>query len=101
MSRAVSVIITQRKHPFLRRNKMKRVLAFSIAAIMVCFTFPVLAQDAHLDAAKRNAVIEAVLKNLNEAYVFPEAAKKMEQAVRERMAKKEYDALTSPTALAT
>jgi CubicO group peptidase (beta-lactamase class C family) len=79
---------------------MKKVLAFSLIAIIVCSAFPVFAQDVQLDAAKRNALIEAILKNLNEAYVFPEVAKKMEQAVRERIAKKEYDALTSPSALA-
>ena len=39
----------------------------------------------------RNEVIEGALKALNDNYVFPETAKKMEQAIRERLARKEYD----------
>ena len=56
--------------------------------------------DMTIDAATRAAVIEGVLKNLREAYVYPEVAQKMEGAVRERMAKKEYEAITSAKELA-
>ncbi len=80
---------------------MKRFIALLLVAIMIGSALPVFAQGVELDAAKRNAVIEAILKNLNEAYVFPEVAKKMEQAVRERMAKKEYDAPMTQAALAS
>lgn len=55
--------------------------------------------DLTIDAATRTAVIEGALKNLNNYYVFPETAKKMEQAVRERIARKEYDQITSAKAL--
>src|SRR5256885_9675526 len=41
------------------------------------------------------------LKKLNDNYVFPETAKKMEQAVRDRIARKEYDQITSAKTLAT
>jgi hypothetical protein len=51
--------------------------------------------DLTIDAATRTQVIEGVLKNLNEGYVFPEVAKAMEQNIRDRMAKKEYDEITS------
>src|SRR4051794_21854019 len=51
--------------------------------------------DMTLDAAARAAVIESAIKNLNEAYVFPEVAKKMDQALRERLANKEYDSVAS------
>ncbi|MEN3330808.1 MAG: hypothetical protein V7641_173 [Blastocatellia bacterium] len=51
--------------------------------------------DMTIDAAARTAVIESAIKNLNEAYVFPEVAKKMDQALRERVTNKEYDSLTS------
>lgn len=51
--------------------------------------------DMTIDAATRTAVIDGILKNLNDSYVFPEVAKKMEQAVRDRVAKKEYDQITS------
>ncbi|HKQ04805.1 MAG TPA: S41 family peptidase [Blastocatellia bacterium] len=52
-------------------------------------------QDMTIDAAMRAAVIESAIKNLNEAYVFPEVAGKMQQALRERLANKEYDSVTS------
>jgi len=57
--------------------------------------------DLTIDAAIRSVVIEGALKRLNDNYVFPETAKKMEQAVRGRVARKEYDQITSAKALAT
>ena len=51
--------------------------------------------DMTVDAAARKEVIENLFKRLNETYVFPETATKMEQAVRARLAKGEYDQLTS------
>ena len=56
---------------------------------------PVAQPDMTIDAATRAAVIDRAIKNLNEAYVFPEVAKKMEQTLRERVANKEYDSATS------
>ncbi|HKP84898.1 MAG TPA: S41 family peptidase [Blastocatellia bacterium] len=56
--------------------------------------------DMTLDQTTRSAVIEGALKNLNDYYVFPETAKKMEQAIRDRAQKKEYDQITSAKALA-
>jgi len=52
-------------------------------------------QDMTIDAKRRASIIEGAVKALNENYVFPEVAKKMEQAVRERMKRKEYDNITS------
>ena len=51
--------------------------------------------DVTLDAAARDAVIDGALKALNDSYVFPETAKKMEAAIRARQQRKEYDAITS------
>lgn len=51
--------------------------------------------DLTIDAAMRTQVIDGVLKRLNDSYVFPEVAKKMEQSIRERVSKKEYDQVTS------
>src|SRR5687767_4734370 len=51
--------------------------------------------DLTIDAATRTQVIDGILKRLNDSYVFPEVAKKMEQSIRERVAKKEYDQITS------
>jgi hypothetical protein len=44
-------------------------------------------------AQERTAVIDGAIAKLNEMYVFPETAKKMETAVRARAAKQEYDSL--------
>ncbi len=49
---------------------------------------------ASIDAAIRTEVIESAIKALNDAYVFPEVAAKMEQAIRHRVAQKEYDNIT-------
>lgn len=51
--------------------------------------------DMTIDAATRTQVIEGTLQNLREAYVYPEVAARMEQAIRERLAKKEYENVTS------
>ena len=51
--------------------------------------------DLTIDAATRTKVIDAILKRLNDSYVFPEVAKKMDQSIRERVNKKEYDQITS------
>ena len=51
--------------------------------------------DMTVDAAARKEVIENLIKRLNEAYIFPDTAAKMEQAVRARLAKGEYEQLTS------
>ncbi len=56
--------------------------------------------DKTIDAQKRLEVIEGAIKKLNETYVFPEVAKQMETALRERMQRKEYDAISSSSALA-
>jgi len=57
-------------------------------------------QDLTIDAATRTQVIDGIIKRLNDSYVFPETAKKMEQAIRERVSKKEYDQITSAKAFA-
>lgn len=53
-----------------------------------------------LDRDTRLAVIDALLRQLRERYVFPEVAETMEQEIRRRLAGGEYDALTEGAALA-
>jgi hypothetical protein len=48
-----------------------------------------------IDAATRNRVIDGAVAQLNESYVFPETAKKMEEALRTRQKRGEYDAITN------
>jgi len=57
--------------------------------------------DLTIDAATRTQVIDSILKRLNDSYVFPEVAKKMDQSIRERVDKKEYDQITSAKEFAT
>ncbi len=56
--------------------------------------------DKTIDAATRTEVIDALLKELNDSYVFAETAKKMETDLRSRIASKEYDSVTSAQAFA-
>lgn len=59
------------------------------------------APDKTIDAATRQQVIEGAIRALNESYVFPETARKMEAMLRERMQRKEYDNVTSASAFAS
>src|SRR6476619_5309558 len=78
-------------------------------AVLCLFTFSVVSagfaqpeqQDLTIDAATRTQVIDTILKRLNDSYVFPDIAKKMETSIRERVAKKEYDQITSAKEFAT
>ena len=51
-------------------------------------------QASILDAAKRTAIIETVIRELNEYYIFPEVAKKMEERLRQNAGKGSYDDFT-------
>lgn len=51
--------------------------------------------DMTIDAATRTAVIDTLLKELNDSYVFAETAKKMDLDIRSRISGKEYDSVTS------
>lgn len=51
--------------------------------------------DSAVDATTKNQVIENLLKELNDSYVFPEVAKKMENDIRSRVKNKEYEQITS------
>lgn len=51
--------------------------------------------DMAIDAATRTAVIDNLIKELNDSYVFPETAKKMEADLRSRLSKNEYDSVTN------
>src|SRR5262245_59386982 len=87
-------------------RKIRSVIPLIALAFALACTLTTTAQqpreqpDMTIDAAARAEVIDGVLKKLNEAYVFPEVAKKMEQAIRERVQKKEYDAVTSASKFA-
>jgi retinol-binding protein 3 len=54
-----------------------------------------------IDAATRTRVIDGAIADLNEFYVFPDTAKKMEDSLRTRQKKGEYDSVTDGDAFAT
>ncbi|HEY9228842.1 MAG TPA: S41 family peptidase [Gemmatimonadaceae bacterium] len=51
--------------------------------------------DFKIDATARTAAIEGAIAKLEESYVFPEVAKKMGEAVRDRLKSGEYDDMTN------
>jgi retinol-binding protein 3 len=75
------------------------VLSFSLLAIPSGMT----AADMNIkiDAGTRARVIDGVVANLNEFYVYPESAKKMEETLRERQKKNAYEAVTDGEKFAT
>jgi hypothetical protein len=56
--------------------------------------------DSTIDADTRKQVIDTVLKRLNDSYVFPEVAKATDKVIRDRVAKGEYDQISSSRAFA-
>jgi hypothetical protein len=69
-------------------------------AVLLHAQGPPMGPDMTIDAKMRAEVIDGALKALNDNYVFPDVAKKMEQAIREREQRKEYDSITSARKLA-
>lgn len=72
-------------------------LSLAFAALLA---FPLSAQapdqpDRTIDAAERRAVIDGVLDQLKQKYVFPDTAVAMERAIRARERRGEYGKITS------
>ncbi len=87
---------------------MKTIRHALVAALLLSAfaQFPANAQgndpnqpDMVVNAAQRQQVIDAMIKELNTAYVFPEQAKKVEAAIRQHQKKGDYDAITSAVKL--
>lgn len=82
-----------------------RVILILIIALFVLRFFasaqqPAQQADMNIDAATRTAVIENLIKELNDSYVFADTAKKMEADLRARITNKEYETITSGKAFA-
>lgn len=75
------------------------VTSFGLRAIPPGMTAADMAMK--IDAATRVRVIDGAIANLNEFYVFPETAKKMEEALLERLKRGEYDGVVDGDAFAT
>jgi hypothetical protein len=55
--------------------------------------------DMTITAAQRQQVIDAMIKEMHQSYVFPEQAKKVEAVIRQHQKKGDYDAITSSAKL--
>ncbi|HVE70313.1 MAG TPA: S41 family peptidase [Thermoanaerobaculia bacterium] len=75
-------------------------VAFTIAVTTSAFAQFGPEPDFTVTAEERGKVIENSIARLNERYVFPEVAKKMEEAVRAKASSGEYDKITSARELA-
>lgn len=89
----------------MRQTRNLMLPAIFAAVAFVVFPFGAAAQqapgpDMNIDSATRSAVIDNLIKGLNDAYVFPETAKRMETDLRSRLNAKEYDSVTSARAFA-
>lgn len=88
------------------KKQFIKLTLFALVAISFVLNPDVRAQqgakqpDMTIDSATKTQVIDAVLKELNDRYVFPEVAKQMETNVRQRIGSKEYDSITSAEAFA-
>ena len=83
---------------------MRRGITAALAALIlggsIGFAQSQAEPDMTIDAATRAQMIEVVLKNLNDHYVFADVAREMERAIRERQKRHEYDQLSSASAFA-
>jgi C-terminal processing protease CtpA/Prc len=92
----------------MRKLSSTAAVAVAVFALVVVHATKARAQgqagqqqpDMTIDAATRTQVIEGVLKRVNDSYVFPETAKKMETAIRARVENKDYEQITSANTLA-
>lgn len=72
------------------------IVVFCLGASLISWAQqPAQAPDGTVDSAARTQIIDSILKRLNDSYVFPDTAKKMETSIRERVIKNEYDQITS------
>src|SRR5207344_2283588 len=85
---------------------MKAVILSTIILCLIAIDRPVVCQqpqnlpDAAIDAPTRTAVIKNLTNELNDGYVFPEVAKKMEADLSDRVSKGEYNSITTARAFA-
>lgn len=61
---------------------------------------PGMQPDLDITSSTRALVIDNLVKELNEGYIFADIAKKMEADLRERLKNKEYDSITSSRSFA-
>jgi retinol-binding protein 3 len=87
---------------FARRTMMLSIAVMAVVALpsRMPWAQEPAGPDTAIDAAMRERVIEGALRHLQTAYVFPDVAEKMSDAVRTRVARREYDSITGARAFA-
>jgi C-terminal processing protease CtpA/Prc len=99
----------ERFMPHVFRVAARRLVPWAVAALLlvvagapaqVLIRVPKDEKPLPIDADGRAKVIQAILRELDEGYVFPDVAKKMRQAVEDRVGRKEYDAVKTGQELA-
>ncbi len=91
--------MNQTYRTFIRRL-CALLLTAHLTTNLIAVGFAQTAQPGVIDVATRRQVIEDTIKTLNDAYVFPETAKQMELAIRNRVERKEYDDIADGRTLA-
>jgi ribosomal protein S15P/S13E len=71
------------------------LLEFTIALDTRAQSQMLVSPPGKFEPAERNAVIDTLVKRLNDYYVFPEVAKKMTDAIRQHKKLHDYDTLTN------
>jgi hypothetical protein len=74
-----------------------------LAALLVIASLPAPSQvlikkdqpDSTLTQEQRSEVLDGLLKQLNDHYIFPDKARELEKTIRARQDKKEYDSIAS------
>ena len=57
-------------------------------------------QESRLENSTKSAIIDWICLKMNEIYVFPDVAKKMEEHIRTKLKNGEYDRISDPRAFA-
>jgi hypothetical protein len=86
--------------PIRRTATLVVVIAAAVALTSYAPTGQEAGPDPAITAATRAEVIDGALGHLKTAYVFPDVAEKMAEAIRGRAARKEYDGIGGARAFA-
>ena len=57
-------------------------------------------QESHLEDSTKSAIIDWICLKMNEIYVFPDVAKKMEEHIRTNLKNGDYDSISNPRVFA-
>lgn len=79
---------------------MFKFSAVCLAALATLHSPVILAQGGPVDAASRVQLVDGLIRELNANYVFPDVAKKVEVALRERQQRGDYERAANAQGLA-